>query len=181
MTNHKNTYQGMTREDLMKRFTYDPMRGIFYSRKSGDMITATKRGRPVISVRSGDNVITLSPAKVAYMIIEDRSLLKGEMIKFIDGDYDNLRFNNLSIIKTNENSPGKPSIDFWSTPTETDGVRLLHPTKVFVVMRGSKQAVYRTKDYEQAVKIRKEWETNRNIHRWDVTLPDVYLPTNGLR
>ncbi|CAB4124940.1 hypothetical protein UFOVP59_60 [uncultured Caudovirales phage] len=177
----RNTYQGFTRKDLMKRFDYKPHSGEFLNRKTGQVITTTKGGRLVIGIRVGNSVLTLSPAKLAYMIMDDRVVAKGEMVKFLDGDSSNLKYDNLSIITKVKNIDKPNAIDYWTTPTEKDGVVLLHPSMVFVVRRGPTQAVYRTFDYDLAVRVREEWEKYPSIHRWDYTMPDHYLPKGALR
>jgi hypothetical protein len=41
------------------------------------------------------------------------------------------------------------------------------PKGFFVVRRGSKQAVYRTYSYDEAVVVANEWLKDKTIHRWD--------------
>lgn len=175
------TYQGFTQKDLIKKFIYNPSSGEFTNRKTGQVITTTKGGRLVIGLRQGNKVLTLSPARLAFMIMENRSLSKDEMIKFLDGDPNNTRFNNLSIVLKKCNVKTKDKVDWYTTKTDCDGIILLHPSKVFVVRRGNKQAVYRTKDYDHALEVYNEWLMDKSIHRWDNTIPDVYMPQNGLR
>lgn len=185
-------YQGFTQRDLTKRFDYNPESGEFTNRKTGQLITTTKGGRLVIGVRTGHIILTLSPAKLAYMIMENRVVGKGEMVRFKDGDPNNLIFSNLSIIKKRDNTSSKETVHYYTTDTPTDGVVELHSVHVkddtrvegnvvFVVRRGTTQAVYRTGDYDLAVKVRKEWEADKNIHRWDMTMTDQYMPQEGIR
>lgn len=170
-------YQGFTREELKERFVYNPKTGEFMNRRKMTVINATNKGRLVLPVRSGDKVINLSRAKVALLIMEDRELAKGENIKYIDGDNNNNAYSNISVVKSEEHANHDNAITYSAVATPCKGVYQVLPTGYYVARRGHIQAVYRTYDYEEAVAIRKEWEKDKTIHKWDRTMPKQYLPT----
>ena len=187
-TIHKDdvvTYQGMSQDDLKKKYIYNPLTGEFFNKQSGQLITSTIRGRPVIAIRYGDRVSTLSMAKVALMIMDNRSVSKDEYIKFIDKDCSNLKYSNLSVMSKKTINLTQDHTNFSSEPTGHKRVFVVKGTlnsdpskvvsKYFVVRRGPEQAVYRTKDYDHAVDIAEEWLKDNSIHRWDDTYPKHFL------
>lgn len=170
------TYQGFTFEELDKRFSYDPVEGKFYNKKSGKLVDSMKGGRFYIGVRQGDKVIALQPSRVAYILAENRFLEKGEVITTKDGDWLNLKLDNLVVIRTGEIPIGMQYVEEpYSVATATKGVFQIMPKGFFVARRGPTQAVYRTNSYEEAVKIRKEWEKDKTIHHWDHTTDMSYI------
>lgn len=170
------TYKGFTRDELITRFIYNPVSGEFFSGKRKTLITAMNKGRLVLSVRRGSMVFNLSRAKVALMIMGGRLPEKDEMIKFIDGDCNNTAYSNISIIKSKDNVVHRPSVVYSTVETSCDGVHQLLPKGYYVVRRGNTQAIYRTYDFDEAVAVRKEWEKDKTIHRWDKTMPSYYMP-----
>ena len=162
-----DTYNGFTKEDLIRKFIYDPVGGTFFNRRNSNPLTSTQKGRLVLVVRDGDRIVTLSAAKVALLMVGGITLKKGETVKFIDNDPLNLAYSNIVVVAKETLSGNKDYVAPYSVPTETDGVFQIMPKGFFVARRGSKQAVYRTNDYDEAVAIRKEWETDKNIHKWD--------------
>lgn len=166
-------YLGYTQQDLINRFIYDPKTGTLMNKKTNKVITSTKDGRIVVSVRRNGKIVNLSGPRLALMIMDGRALNEDETIKFIDGNSLNIAYHNLSVVPRISKLTKPQPLFYKAHPTETDGVFLMTngvPIQdFFVVRRGSNQAVYRTKDYEEAVMIRKEWESDHSIHRWDNT------------
>lgn len=172
-----DNYKGLTREALKRRFIYDPLEGTFYNKKSGKPIDSTMGGRLVLPIRVGDKTLSLSPARVAVAIVDNKFLCSDQRIKFLDGDNLNFVYSNLSIISTKDATKDivHTSVNYKAVDTEVDGVVLLKPMNYFVVRRGPTQAVYRTYSFEEAVAVRKEWEKDKTLHRWDSTIPKKFL------
>lgn len=166
-------YLGYTQQDLIGKFIYEPKTGTLMNRKTKKIITSTKDGRVVVSVRRNGKIVNLSGSRLALMIMDGRALNEDETIKFIDGNSLNIAYHNLSVVSKVSIFNKPQTLVYKALPTETDGVFLMTNgvsiQDYFVVRRGSKQAVYRTKDYEEAMRIRKEWESDNSIHRWDNT------------
>lgn len=177
-------YLGYTQKDLVDRFIYNPLSGEFSNRKTKKLITSTKDGRVVISVRSGSKILSLSGARIALMIMDNRALTDDETIKFIDGNSLNTCYNNIAVISKIDQVTKEPSFEYKAHPTEVDGVfklicskdgRPINHLSYYVVRRGSKQSVYRTKFFDEAKAIKEEWDKDHSIHRWDKTYPKSLL------
>lgn len=171
-TMREKTYQGYTRKELINKFIYDPDQGIFYNRKTKRPMKSTKDGRLVIISRVQDKLITLSAARVALIVVDDRFLESSEVIQFLDSNPCNLKYDNLGVSdKISNLKKGRVEAPN-AIATEEEGIFKVMPKGFFVVRRGPKQAVYRTYSMEEAVKIRDEWLNNPEIHRWDYSYPE---------
>jgi hypothetical protein len=165
-------YQGFTYKELNDKFTYDPVEGKFYSKKTGNLLDSTKGGKMYLGIRVSDEVISLQPAKVALILVDQYFPKDDERVVFKDNDNLNFVYTNLKIIKKRDSALfAKNSIKHTAYATAVDGVFKIEPTGYFVARRGSDQAVYRSYDFEEAVRVRKEWELDNTIHRWDKTMP----------
>lgn len=165
-------YQGFTYKELNDKFSYDPVEGRFYSKKTGKLLDSTKGGKMYLGIRIADKIISLQPAKVAMILVDQYFPKDDERVVFKDNDNLNFAYTNLKIIKKRDSALfAKNSIKHTAYATAVDGVFKIEPTGYFVVRRGSDQAVYRSYDFEEAVAIRKEWELDNTIHRWDKTMP----------
>ena len=165
-------YQGFTYKELNDKFSYDPVEGRFYSKKTGKLLDSTKGGKMYLGIRIADEIISLQPAKVAMILVDQYFPKDDERVVFKDNDNLNFAYTNLKIIKKRDSALfAKNSIKHTAYATAVDGVFKIEPTGYFVARRGSDQAVYRSYDFEEAVAIRKEWELDNTIHRWDKTMP----------
>ena len=170
MTTEK--YQGFTYKELNDKFSSDPVEGRFYSKKTGTLLDSTKGGKMYLGIRIADEIISLQPAKVAMILVDQYFPKDDERVVFKDNDNLNFAYTNLKIIKKRDSALfAKNSVKHTAYATTVDGVFKIEPTGYFVVRRGSDQAVYRSYDFEEAVAIRKEWELDNTIHRWDKTMP----------
>jgi hypothetical protein len=102
-------------------------------------------------------------------LVDGKLVPEGYVVKFKDTNHYNLAYDNLVVVPAGE--ANKPTDSSKFVETATKGVFYNQETRVFVVRRGAKQAIYRTLDYKVAVAIRKEWELNKSVHRWDNSLP----------
>jgi len=163
-------YQGFTYKELNDKFTYDPVEGKFYSKKTGKLLDSTKGGKMYLGIRIADEIISLQPAKVAMILVDQYFPKDDERVVFKDNDNLNFVYTNLKIIKKRDSALfAKNSVKHTAYATAVDGVFKIEPTGYFVARRGSDQAVYRSYDFEEVVAIRKEWELDNTIHRWDKT------------
>ena len=168
-------YQGFTRKELDSKFTYDPINGRFWSKKTGKLLDSTKGGRMYLGIRIADEIIGLQPARVALILEKNYFLKDDETIKFADKDNLNLTLDNILVVKKRQKALDAKAFEHpKAIQTPVDGVVKLMPMGFFVVRRGPEQAVYRTYDFEEAVNVRKEWELDNTIHRWDKTMPLYY-------
>lgn len=168
-------YRGFSYRELDKKFSYDPVKGIFHSKKTGKLLDSTKGGKMYLGIRIGDEVFALQPARVAYILSKKYFLKPDEVIKFKDGDCLNHVLSNLLVVKKVEKALSARDIERpKAIPTDTDGISRIMPMGYYAVRRGPKQSVYRTDSYDEAVAIRKEWEQDKTIHRWDKTMPIMF-------
>lgn len=174
------TYQGFTKEELSKRIIYDPVKGIFLNAKTNEVMNVVKGSKHSILLRVGFSVVTLSPAKVAFFLKDGLVVKSNQVVKFKDKNRANYAYDNLLILNKDYGCK-EGYVHPYTTPTQHKRINLLHPSMVYVVMRGPEQAVYRTPDYDKAVAILTEWMEDNSIHRWDETLPDYYMPQEGIR
>jgi len=171
----RENYMGMNQKDLISRYVYDPEKGIFYTRKTGKRVTSTNKGKLVLPVRCGDRILNLSPAKVALIIIDNIYVPVGHTISFKDGNHNNLKYSNISIIKRVENNLTINEISYHTKPISEGIVSLYYKQhdvehfKFFVVRRGPRQSVYRTLDLEEAKAVYDEWLNDKFITRMDAT------------
>lgn len=163
-------YQGFTYKELNDKFSYDPVEGRFWSKKTGKLLDSTKGGKMYLGIRIADEIISLQPAKVAMILVDQYFPKDDERVVFKDNDNLNFVYTNLMIIKKRDSALfAKNVVKPKAHETVVDGVFKIMPMGYFVARRGSKQAVYRSYDFEEVVAIRKEWELDNTIHRWDKT------------
>ena len=162
----QDTYHGFTIEDIKASFDYNPVCGKFINKRTGNLIYDFK-----INIRNPDGkTVTLMLPRVAVWLVDGRLVAEGYVVKFKDTNHYNLAYDNLVVVPAGE--ANKPTDNSKFVETATKGVFYNQETRVFVVRRGAKQAIYRTLDYKVAVAIRKEWELDKSVHRWDNSLPD---------
>ena len=169
----KDLYQGFTLEELKALLDYDPDSGRFVVKKTGLVVTDNK-----LKVRNPEKKsVTLMLSRVAVWLVEEVPVEDDFVVKFKDSDPDNLAYDNLVVVAKCDSN--KPLTDQSNMETATKGVFFLPKYNYFVVRRGPTQAVYRTFEYKEAIAIRKEWEKDKTIHRWDRTVPShlTNLPT----
>ena len=164
--NEQDTYHGFTIEDIKASFDYNPVCGKFINKRTGNLVYDFK-----INIRNPDGkTVTLMLPRVAVWLVDGRLVAEGYVVKFKDTNHYNLAYDNLVVVPAGE--VNKPTDNSKFVETATKGVFYNQETRVFVVRRGAKQAIYRTLDYKVAVAIRKEWELDKTVHRWDNSLPD---------
>ena len=161
----QDSYQGFTIEDIRSSFDYEPICGKFINKKTGNLIYDFK-----INIRNPTGkTVTLMLPRVAVWLVDGKLVPEGYVVKFKDTNHYNLSYDNLVVVPIGEHNKTSDKGKFVETATQ--GVFYNQETRVFVVRRGAKQAIYRTLDYKVAVAIRKEWELNKSVHRWDNSLP----------
>lgn len=171
----KENYRGFTYKELNDKFTYDPVNGKFYSKKTGVLLDSTKGGKMYLSVRVADDTFGLQPARVAFILNDKYFPKDDERVVFRDNDNLNFAYDNLKIIKKRESILfAKNVVRPKAHPTSVDGVFKIMPMGYFVARRGPEQAAYRSYNFDKVVAIRKEWELDNTIHRWDSTMPLCY-------
>jgi len=163
--NEQDTYHGFTIEDIKASFDYNPVCGKFINKRTGNLVYDFK-----VNIRNPDGkTVTLMLPRVAVWLVDGRLVAEGYVVKFKDTNHYNLAYDNLVVVPAGE--ANKPTDNSKFVETATKGVFYNQETRVFVVRRGAKQAIYRTLDYKVAVAIRKEWELDKTVHRWDNSLP----------
>ena len=168
-------YQGFTYKELNDKFLYDPVEGKFWSKKTGKLLDSTKGGKMYLGIRIADEIIPLQPAKVAMILVDQYFPKDDERVIFKDHDNLNFAYSNLKVIKKRDAALfGKNAIRPKAYETAVDGVFKVMPMGYFVARRGPNQAVYRSYDFDEVVNIRKEWEIDNTIHRWDATMPECF-------
>ena len=165
-------YQGFTHKELDDKFTYDPINGRFWSKKTGKLLDSTKGGRMYLGIRIADEIVSLQPARVALILDKNYFLRDNETVRFVDKDHLNLAIDNILVIKKKQKASDARGFDHPKAHnTPVNGVVKIMPMGYFVARRGPEQAVYRSYDFEEVVNVRKEWELDNTIHRWDKTMP----------
>ena len=163
--NEQETYFGFTIEDMESIFDYDPVCGKFMNKRTGNLIYDFK-----FNIRNPENKpVNLMLARVAVWFVDGKLVSEDCVVKFKDTNHYNLAYDNLVVVPIGEHNKTSDKGKFIETATK--GVFYNQETRVFVVRRGAKQAIYRTLDYKVAVAIRKEWELDKSVHRWDNSLP----------
>lgn len=159
------TYMGFTRNQLVSYFDYEMTHGTFTRKRDGKRLIDYR-----YDCRNPDGErVSLYLNRVALIIVDGEFLDGDTIVKFKDGNRYNLSYENLVVVKKSEDN--LPTDDYKFVETATRGVFYNHTTKMFVVRRGKKQAIYRTFNYNEAVLVRKEWEKDKTIHRWDYSVP----------
>ena len=178
-------YQGFTYKELNDKFSYDKVEGKFYNKKTGKLLDSTKGGKMYLGIRIADETISLQPARVALILVDKYFPKDDERVVFKDNDSLNFAYTNLKIIKKRDaalfgkNAIRPKAYDTFQVGPNGEailvvGVVKIMPMGYFVARRGPEQAVYRSYDFEEVVSIRKEWELDNTIHRWDKTMPRCY-------
>lgn len=168
-------YKGFTYKELNDKFSYDPVEGKFYSKKTGKLLDSTKGGKMYLGIRIADETISLQPARVAMILVDKYFPKDDERVVFKDNDNLNFAYSNLKVIKRRDAALfGKNTVRPKAYDTCVVGVAKVMPMGYFVARRGPEQAVYRSYDFEEVVKVRKEWELDNTIHRWDATMPKCF-------
>ena len=122
-------YQGFTRKELDDKFTYDPINGRFWSKKTGKLLDSTKGGRMYLGVRIADEIIGLQPSRVALALAKNYFLKDDETVRFVDKDHLNLSIDNILVIKKKQKALDAKVFDHPKAhPTPVDGV-----FKIFVI------------------------------------------------
>ena len=161
-----DTYLGYTLDELKLMFSYDQETGKFVNLKTGNRLLDFKYA---MRDKSG-NPASLLLNRLAVALVEGNFIDPMYVVKFKDNNPYNLTYDNLLVVHNSEKNASVGGYKFVETATR--GVFHNPTTKMFVVRRGSNQAVYRTFDYKEAVVVRKEWELDNTIHVWDKTVPD---------
>jgi len=163
-----NTYLNFTYKELVASYQYDQIKGIILSVKTGKQIGSDNGSGLVISRRKGDKTVNLSSGLLAYFLLHKVDT-SGKKIRYVDGNYRNLRPDNLVLCNKEFVMNSTPDTRAEIIKTEVKGVIYNPNSGHYVAQRGSKQAIYRTFDKNEAIMIRKEWELNKTIHKWDKT------------
>jgi hypothetical protein len=153
----------MTKSDLEVNYIYDKDEGKVYTRRDRKEIVTTSDSGLVHKRRSGDSVITISLGKLCYFLIHETTLVAVDKILYRDGNFYNLRPDNLEVVRYISNTRDEPE------PYVQVEERIFYDpqTTFYVVRRGPTQAVYRTFDLKEAISIRNEWKNDKSIHKWD--------------
>lgn len=164
------TYKGYTIEEIRSVVDYDPDTGVFKSKISGkELVDRTFSVRHPVTKR-GDKLYL---SRVAIMLSTDDYIDDGDRVTFKDGDPYNNKLDNLVVVPFREiyqNKTNNPTNTYLETEYEHVYVGSLN--KLFVVRRGSHQAIYRTYNKEEAVAVRDRWiESNKTLHEWDKSSP----------
>lgn len=159
-------YRGFSLEELRESFTYDPVRGIFRSTKTGKVIGSYGSGTSLyLCKRRGHVSVQLRAAPLAWFLYYE-TVPDGE-VWFKDYNVLNLRIDNLFVAKKgSRRTYRQPEV----VPLEatSDPNILYNPLRqYYIVKRGKKSASYIAKDFEEAKFIRNEWENDKTIQRWD--------------
>lgn len=159
-------YRSFSLEELRESFTYDPVRGIFRSCKSGRTVGSYNSGTSLyLSKRKGDLVVQLRAAPLAWFLYYE-TLPEGE-VWFKDGNVLSLRINNLYLMKKGQSrlarEPGRVPLE------KTDNKYILYnPLRnYFIVCRGKKSPSYMADTFEEAIYVRELWENRPKVKIWD--------------
>lgn len=158
------TYLNLTLTELDDYFNYDRDRGKVYLRRSGKLITTSNKSGLVAGIRVGDKVTKLSVGKMCYFMIHQTPIGNGDKIIYLDGQYTNLRPNNLERVKyvAPEDFIPRPAV------VEVDRRIFFSPAEgYYILRRNSDQASYCSFDLKEVISVRDEWEKDKTIHRWD--------------
>lgn len=159
-------YQGYTVDELKTKFDYDPHSGRFTNKVTGNYIYDFK-----LPTRHKDtkNPTSFMLSRIALAFVEGEFLDDDFVVKYKDDNRYNLAYDNLVVVHMSE--VNKPITSLNVVGTATEGVFYNQATSTYIVRRGPLQAVYRSPSYMEAVAIRKEWEEDNEIHKWDTTVP----------
>lgn len=164
------TYKGYTIEQIKSVVDYDPDTGVFKSKISGkELIDRTFSVRHPVTKRSDK----LYLSRVAIMLSIDDYINDNDRVTFKDGDPYNNKLDNLVVVPYKEvyqNKVNNPTNVYLETEYEHIYVGSLN--RLFVVRRGSDQAIYRTYNKEEAVAVMDRWlESGKTLHEWDNFIP----------
>lgn len=164
------SYKGFTIEQIKSVLDYNPDTGIFTSKISGkELIDRTFAIRHPVTKKADK----LYLSRVAIMFATDDYLDDKDRVSFKDGDPYNNKLDNLVVVPFKEiyqNRSNNPTNTYLETEYEHIFVGSLN--KMFVVRRGSDQAIYRTYNKEEAVAVMNRWlESGKVKHEWDKSVP----------
>ena len=188
--NNAARYLGKTKKELLSLFEYDELNGKLYRTKPYSPFCRQSEERSserknignltphgyTYSMRENKKLVQYSLGKLCYFLHHEVEILPGSKINYIDGDFSNLKPDNLSLVTK---SPVSASGRLKVQNTEVDGVVYNPNNGFYIARRGKDQAIYRTLSYQEAVAIRKEWEEDNTIHHWDRTT-EVFRYKYGL-
>ena len=165
----KDNYKGYTVKELMTILDYDKETGIFKSMVSGkELVDRTFSYREPVSKR----VINFQLARVAYMIGSDNYMEDSERITYKDGDFYNLKYDNLSLVSYKELYKKPNSIKNEYLETDEDHIWVGSINRMFVVRRGPTQSVYRTYNKQEAIGVRDRWlASGKELNEFDRFIP----------
>ena len=162
-------YMGFTRDELSAYLDYNPVSGRFIRKRDNHRLTDYR-----YDCRNPQGKrISLYLNRVAIFLVDGRVVKPDELVRFKDSNEYNLAYDNLVVVKKSEDN--KITDEYKFVETATKGVFFNQTTGVYVVRRGPQQAIYRTDSYKEAISIRKEWEQDKTIHRWDKTTPKWFI------
>jgi hypothetical protein len=89
---------------------------------------------------------------------------KGDKIIYLDGDFTNLKPDNLKLTKF-----VAPKEREFRKPLVPVADRIFYnPTEGYYILRRNRnQACYRSFDLKEVISVRNEWQLDNSIHRWD--------------
>lgn len=161
-----------TLDDLKTKYKYDPETGDIFNKKTGNSVGSLKKNTLVFTYRSScGKMRDMTLARFA-MLLNGEEVAPDKVIYFDDGNSLNLKRSNLVVADRDSffgrnNASDRPNY----VPTSVEGIYQGTHNNLFVVRRDRLMAVYRTGDFEEAVRVRQEWLRDKSIHRWDDTIP----------
>lgn len=160
------TYLGMTKHELNDIFIYDKDNGKVYSRLTNVPVGTMTTSGLVFKRRIKNKVISISLGKMCYFLNTEEELDRYDLIEYVDGNYDNLRPDNLKVVRKVMSREYSYLNRHKVVPV--DRFIVFNPnTNQYVVRRGVNQAIYRCFDLNEAISIRNEWELDNSVHKWD--------------
>jgi hypothetical protein len=168
------TYLGLTKDQYERMFHYDRKNGRLVSKVTKEDVGSYTASGRIYKKRQEDKVISISIGKLCYFLVHQVTLDKSDKILYKDSDCDNLRPDNLEVVRY---IPNKREEDVRELLEVDDHIFYDSETTYYIVRRGPIQAVYRTFDLKEAISIRNEWKLDKTIHKWDKSVKyDRFLP-----
>lgn len=171
-TDPTEKHLGLTKLEWEATYSYNKEEGNIYSKSSCKVIGSPSPYGLLVKKRLGDKVMTINLGRLCMFLLTEEDLPRHTFVRYYDEDINNLRPENLYLSKS------KSVFDFRYLGREEivdidTGIIYNPNSNMFVVKRGSKQSVYRTYSLEEAISIRKEWELDNSIHKWDKSCEKV--------
>lgn len=167
--------KGLSLEYLEEKYRYDPETGDIFARSTGKLLgSLNKRGYVVICCYTPEKVLLLQASRLAWVLYYKEPIPDGMVIDHIDHDPQNNRIENLRCITSEQNIKNlrykkrPPKIHDRYVETQCSGILYDKKYSCYIVYTGGKPT-HSTYCYEDAKKIRWEWEFNNN-----------YMPEHGL-